>query len=252
MTGDVSSSRSDEEGRCSIVVAGAAGRMGRMAVEAITAAPDLSLVGTIGREDDFRATLEALRPEIVLDVTTPEVGADHLDWAIERGVHPIVGTTGMPSDRLARAKDAARAAKLGGIVAPNFALGAVLMIELAKRVAPFLDSVEIIEAHHPAKRDAPSGTAARTRQELQAIRGDESADVPIHSVRLPGYIASQEVIFGGAGERLSIRHDTLDRTCFAPGILLAARRVRTLDQLVFDLASLLFAEEERCASSSSS
>ncbi len=230
-----------------VAVAGAAGRMGQMTVAAIKSAGDLSLVAAIGRSDDLRSRLEEVRPDVLIDFTTPDVGADHLDWAIELGISPVVGTTGLPPQRLAASVARAREARLGGVIAPNFAVGAVLMMELAKRAAPHLDAIEIIEAHHPAKKDAPSGTAARTRAGLAMVLGRDADSIPIHSVRLPGFIASQEVILGGHGERLSIRHDTLDRTCFAPGILLAVRRARSLDHLVLDLAELLFEEEDRCA-----
>lgn len=221
-----------------VAVAGAGGRMGRMVCEAVPSTPGLTLVAEVGRGDDLRAALVSSRAKVLVDFTSPQAGADHLDLAIELGVHPVIGTTGIPRERLETAAARARERSLGGVVAPNFAIGAVLMIELARRAAPHLRAVEIIEAHHPRKLDAPSGTALRTRDQIQGALGPGS-EIPIHSVRLPGFVASQEVILGGEGERLSIRHDTLDRGCFAPGILLAVRRAPSLRELHFDLAPLL-------------
>ena len=232
------------ETRITVAVSGSAGRMGRMVVGAVDNTPDLQLVAAVDRDDDLAAILRDRRPQVLVDFTVPAVGADHLDLALELGIHPVVGTTGIPADRLDAAADRARSSGCGGVVAPNFAVGAVLMLELSRRAAPHLPSIEIIEAHHPDKLDAPSGTALRTRQGLEAAAGLPEGEIPIHSVRLPGFIASQEVILGGSGERLSIRHDTLDRGCFAPGILLAVRRAPSLGVLHRDLAPLLFDDAE--------
>lgn len=228
----------------SVAVAGSRGRMGRMISEALRAAPGFTLVAEVDREDDLRAALAASEARVLVDFTVPAVGADHLDLAIELGVHPVVGTTGIPRDRLDAAAERAREKRLGGVVAANFAIGAVLMIELARRAAQHLPAVEIIEAHHPAKLDAPSGTSLRTRERLREVVGS-LREIPIHSIRLPGYVATQEVILGGTGERLSIRHDTLDRSCFAPGILLAIRRAPTIEELLFDLAPLVLGRDAR-------
>lgn len=222
-----------------VAVAGAGGRMGGMVVTAVSSAPDLVVVAEVEAGDDLATTLAASEAQVLVDFTVPAVGGIHLETAIASGVHPVIGTTGIDPACLERATEGARERGIGGVVAPNFALGAVMMIELARRAAPHWDAVEILEAHHPAKQDAPSGTALRTREAIAGVRSD-SGEIPIHSVRLPGFVASQEIWFGGAGERLSIRHDTLDRTCFAPGILLAIRSAPTLRELVLDLAPLLF------------
>ena len=227
-----------------VAISGAAGHMGRMIVAAVEAVPDLSIVAALDRDDDLAAVLADRRPQVLIDFTVPAVGADHLDLALELGVHPVVGTTGIPADRLDGAAERARANGIGGVVAANFAVGAVLMMELSRRAAAHLGSIEIIEAHHPKKLDAPSGTSLRTRLGLAEAAGVPAEEIPIHSMRLPGFIASQEVILGGEGERLSVRHDTLDRSCFAPGILLACRKAPTLDRLFLDLAPLLFGEGE--------
>ena len=223
-----------------VLIVGAEGKMGRLAVETIESAPDFAVAGTVTRGDDLEATIDRAAPEIWIDMTSPEVGADHLDRALERGIHPVFGTTGIAADRLAAAVEVAIEKQLGGVIAPNFSLGACLMMELAETVAAHLPEVEILEAHHPQKKDAPSGTSLRTRARIAEARERSDAEIPIHSLRLPGFIASQEVIFGGVGERLSIRHDTLDRQCFAAGILLACRRVTELSSLVLELGALLF------------
>ena len=231
-----------------VLVVGAPGKMGRLAVETIAEAPDFELAGTAGRGEDLLALLDEVQPQIWIDMTTPEVGGDHLDLAVERGIHPVFGTTGIDRERLARAGGVAEERSLGGVIAPNFSLGACLLMELSEMVARQLPEVEIIEAHHPQKKDAPSGTSLRTRDRLLQNREGAAAapeSIPIHSVRLPGFLATQEVIFGGAGERLILRHETLDRRCFAAGILLACRRVSALPGLIFDLAPLLFGDSDR-------
>ena len=225
-----------------VAISGVRGRMGRMVREAVLASPDLALVAETDQGDDLAAALRSSGATVLVDFTTPEVGADHLDLALELGVHPVVGTTGIPRARLDDAVARARATGTGGVVAPNFALGAVLMMELSRRAAPHLPRIEIIESHHPAKLDAPSGTSLSTRERLLRATGG-ARPIPIHSVRLPGFVATQEVILGGTGERLVIRHDTIDRSCFAPGILLAVRRAPRLGALLLDLAPLLFPEE---------
>lgn len=221
-----------------VAIAGARGRMGRTARSAVASASDVELVAEIEREDDLAAVLRSSGARVLIDFTEPSVGARHLETAVELGVHPVIGTTGLDPTRLAAAAETAHERGLGGVVAPNFSVGAVLLMECVRRAGTFLDRVEIIEAHHPDKKDAPSGTALRTRDVLRSAL-PEDREVPIHSVRLPGFVASQEVLLGGTGERLSIRHDTIDRSCFEPGILLAVRRAPGLDEILFDLAPLL-------------
>ena len=212
--------------------------MGQTVVEAVRGAPDLQVVAEVDLGDSIPSAIEANRPEVVVDFTVPGAIADNLEHYLEHRVHPVVGTTGLSGDALDSARERSRELELGGLVAPNFALGAVLMMELAARAARYLGAVEITEYHHPAKLDAPSGTSLRTREKITNEQ-PESREIPIHSVRLPGFLASQEVFLGGEGERLTIRHDSLDRRCFMPGVLLAVRRVSGLKELVVGLEALL-------------
>lgn len=212
--------------------------MGSATVQAVAKAEGLALVGTVGRGQPLAAVLEELRPQVAVDFTEPAVVEQHLETLIEHQVCPVVGTTGLSDEARERLTLASRERQLGGLIAPNFAIGAVLMMQLAAQAARWLPDAEIVEAHHTAKKDAPSGTALLTRQRLQAASAVERA-IPIHSVRLPGYVASQQVIFGGAGERLTIAHDTIDRECFMPGVVLACRTVPSLSEIAFGLETLL-------------
>ncbi len=224
--------------RVRVLVIGAAGRMGRSVVEAVGAAPDLELAATVDPRDDLIAELRRSRAQVAVDFTTPQAVRTHLLALLEERVHPVIGTTGLPAELIAEARERSRRMRLGGVIAPNFALGAVLMIELARQAARYLPAAEIVEYHHAQKLDSPSGTSLRTRTALEeALPG--RPPVPIHSVRLPGFLAHQEVILGGEGERLSIRHDTLDRKCYMPGVLLAIRRVRDLREIAVGLEHLL-------------
>ena len=177
-----------------VALAGARGRMGRSIAPALREAPDLELVAEIERHDDLAAVLRRSEAGVLVDFTSPECGADHLEAALELGIHPVIGTTGLDRVRLDRALELSRRRRIGGVVAPNFALGAVLMIELARRAARHLPAIEIIEQHHPDKKDRPSGTALRTREVLAEVVG--RGEIPIRSVRLPGVVANQEVILG--------------------------------------------------------
>lgn len=224
-----------------VVVAGAGGRTGRPVCEAIRRAGDLSLVGTVGRGDDLAAVLRRTSPHVFVDFTLPECGAEHLHCALDLAVHPVVGTTGLDPERVQAACRKAEESGVGGVVAPNFSVGALLLLELARRAAPHLLEATIIEAHPPSKVDAPSGTALRTQELIAAERGADPREIPIHSIRSSGFVASQEVILGGAGERLTLRHDALDRGCYAPGVLLAIRSAPGLRRLIRDLTPLLLA-----------
>jgi 4-hydroxy-tetrahydrodipicolinate reductase len=223
----------------SIVVSGAAGRMGRTVCAAVEAAEDLELVGRA--DPDLNASLEKVleetRPEVVVDFTTPDSGFPNARLCLERDAHAVVGTTGITEDQLSQLHVLADRSRANCLVAPNFAIGAVLMMEAAKLVAPHMPDCEIVELHHEQKLDAPSGTAKRTAELIAAAGGRTAA--PIHSVRLPGLVAHQEVIFGGPGQTLVIRHDSLSRESFMPGVLLAIRRVGELDGLVVGLENLL-------------
>jgi 4-hydroxy-tetrahydrodipicolinate reductase len=203
-----------------VAVSGAAGRMGQTVCEAVEHADDMALVGRADLELGVAVGDVLGDADVVVDFTTPEVGLDNARACLEAGVHVVIGTTGFDLDGL---REAARGAGANAFVAPNFAIGAVLMMRFAAEAARHMEAAEIIEYHHPAKLDAPSGTAKRTAELMDG-------DVPIHSVRLPGIVADQEVIFGGEAQTLTIRHATTDRTSFMPGVLLAVRGVAELPE----------------------
>jgi 4-hydroxy-tetrahydrodipicolinate reductase len=240
-------------------VLGARGRMGTEVCRAVDAAEDLELVAMID-QGDWLSNASDAGAEVVVDFTTPDVVMDNLHWCIEQGLNVVVGTSGFTPQRLERVRGwLAHRPDLGVIIAPNFAVGAVLMMEFAARAARFFDSAEIIEQHHPLKVDAPSGTALSTAQqiaearaarrmagmpdatkdELPGARGAEVEGVRVHSVRAAGLVAHQEVLFGAAGETLTIRHDSYNRASFMPGVLLAVRSVMHRKGLTIGLASLL-------------
>ncbi len=214
-------------------------------------------IGADQRGGDLAAVLSASRAEVVVDFTNAAAGADHLLAAIAAGVSPVIGTTGFDEQALDDISDAATAASIGAFLAPNFAIGAVLQMQMAEMAAKHFDTVEVIELHHDQKIDAPSGTAMATARSiaraaggqmrdvetekfaLEGARGGNFAGVHIHSVRLPGLVAHQEVIFGGLGQTLTLRHDSISRTSFMPGVLLAVRAVRSLPGLVVGLENLL-------------
>jgi 4-hydroxy-tetrahydrodipicolinate reductase len=205
-----------------VAVSGAAGRMGQTVCDAVEAAEDMALVG---RADPLLDTdlIDVLGDaDVVVDFSTPDSALPNARHCIEAGVHCVMGTSGADFSEL----EGVGTANL--LVAPNFAIGAVLMMELAQRVAEYMPECEIIELHHDRKLDAPSGTAARTAELIRAAGGH--VHEPIHSVRLPGLVAHQEVIFGGPGQTLTIRHDSIDRESFMPGVLLAVRKVASLER----------------------
>lgn len=240
-----------------VAVFGAKGRMGAEVCRAVEAAADLELVAALDAEDDRTPALQA---DVVVDFTVPAVVMDNLAWCIEHGIHAVVGTTGFTEDRLQTLRDQLSARPGANIVvAPNFSIGAVLMMHFAEQAARFFESVEIIELHHPNKVDAPSGTAqatavriaeARAAAGLGAVpdatntglpgaRGAEVDGIHIHGVRLRGLIAHQEVMLGGPGETLTIRHDSMDRVGFMPGVLTAVRAVADLPGLTVGIDKLL-------------
>jgi 4-hydroxy-tetrahydrodipicolinate reductase len=205
-----------------VAVSGAAGRMGQTVCETVEAAEDMALVG---RADPLLDTslIDILGDaDVVVDFSTPDSALENARHCIEAGVHCVMGTTGADFSEL----EGLGTANL--FVAPNFAIGAVLMMEVAQQIAQHMPECEIVELHHERKVDAPSGTAARTAELIRAAGGN--VHEPIHSVRLPGLVAHQEVIFGGPGQTLSIRHDSLDRQSFMPGVLLAVRKVSSLER----------------------
>lgn len=225
-------------------VLGARGRMGSEVVKAVEAAADCQLVAALDQGDSLDA-LVASGAEVVVDFTTPDVVMGNLEFLIKNNIHAVVGTTGFNDEKLTQLTSLLSASKSGVLIAPNFAIGAILMMDFAERAAKYFESVEIVELHHPNKVDAPSGTAARTAKLVAAARksagladapdatsdsldGARGADVdgiPVHSIRLRGLVAHQEVLFGGLGETLSIRHDSIDRAGFMPGVLLGVREI---------------------------
>jgi 4-hydroxy-tetrahydrodipicolinate reductase len=209
-----------------VAVAGAAGRMGQTVCAAVEGAVDMELVA---RADPALGTSvsEALRssPDVLVDFSTPSTALDNARLAVQSGVHVVIGTTGFDTGAL----DSLRGAGANVFVAPNFAIGAVLMMRFAAEAARHLARAEIIELHHDRKLDAPSGTAKLTAARMHEAAPDQG-EVPIHSVRLPGLVAHQEVIFGDVGQTLTIRHDSVDRESFMPGVLLAIRQVGQLTE----------------------
>jgi 4-hydroxy-tetrahydrodipicolinate reductase len=254
-------------------VIGAAGRMGSEVCRAVDGEDDLELVAAVdpggagqplgdvagvGGDLAVAAELDALTAagvEVAVDFTHPDAVAGNLRWLLEHGIHAVVGTTGLDDEELASLREVAAGADANAFLAPNFAIGAVLMMQLAQQAVRHLPHVEIIELHHDGKADAPSGTALRTADLLAQARdeapepvlgethaGARGADrhgIRVHAVRLPGLVAHQEVILGGQGQTLTIRHDSVDRSSFMPGVLLAVRRVDGLDGLVVGLEELL-------------
>ena len=242
-----------------VAVLGAKGRMGAETVKAISAAPEFQLVAQIDIGDSIDQ-LTSSGAEVVVDFTHPDSVMKNLEFAINNGIHVVVGTTGFDDAKLNLVKSwLEKNPTVGAVIAPNFGLGAVLMMQFAAKAARYFESVEIVELHHPEKADAPSGTAARTAElitesrklanrpampdktssGLQGARGAKVGDVPVHSVRLRGLVAHQEVLLGDQGETLSIRHDSIDRSGFMPGVLLAAREVVKKPGLTFGLEHLM-------------
>ena len=233
-----------------VAVSGARGRVGREIVAALEADPGFECVAAVDVDDDLGAALSGASAQVLVDFSVPTAAAGNALTAIGQRVRPLVGTTGIGDAAVTTLRGRCEAAGLGGGVIPNFALGAALLMWLAELCAGHFESCEIIESHHPTKLDAPSGTAARTA-ELIAAQG-ALARPTIHSVRLPGLVAHQEVIFGDVGQTLTIRHDSLSRESFMPGVLLAVRRVASLEQpLTVGLEKLLWPTNDAKAASRS-
>ncbi len=251
-----------------VVVQGALGRMGREVVKALCHEPEMQVVGAVElhvSEDylslpdsygtvPFSSNLDYIitscQPDVLVDFTTAQATMPTVHIATKQGVNLVIGTTGLSADDLSEIDRLATAHQVGAVVAPNFALGAVLMIHLAKVAAKYLDYAEIIELHHHQKADAPSGTALATAKAMATARGkpfchpsgnrgEQVEGITIHSVRLPGLLAHQEVLLGGAGQTLSIRHDTTSRECYMPGTILAIKQVVNHKGLVYGLDTLL-------------
>jgi 4-hydroxy-tetrahydrodipicolinate reductase len=218
-----------------VAVAGAAGKMGATVCKAVEAAEGLELSG---RADPALGTElgEVLgEADVLVDFTVPGTALENVRACLEAGVHAVVGTTGFDLDA---AREAAEASRANCFVAPNFAIGAVLLMEVSQTIAKHMPECEIVELHHDRKLDAPSGTAKRTQELIDAAGGN--VHQPIHSIRLPGLVAHQEVIFGGIGQTLAVRHDSIDRSSFMPGVVLACRKVAELpDRFTVGLEKLL-------------
>lgn len=261
-----------------VVVAGALGKMGLESCKAVANADGMQLVGAvdtreignsigsfIGNPDidvkisgDIKQVFTDTQPDVLVDFTRPGVVQENMEIALDYGVRPVVGTTGLSVEEINRFRDIASEKKIGTLLVPNFAIGALLMIKFASEAAKYLPHVEIIELHHDQKIDAPSGTALKTAEAITAVRGNMSQGMAgefekvegarggnfegmrIHSVRLPGMVAHQEVIFGGVGQTLSIRHDSISRESFMPGLIIAVRKVMALENMVYGLENLLF------------
>jgi 4-hydroxy-tetrahydrodipicolinate reductase len=240
-----------------VAVFGAQGRMGSQVIAAVTAAPDLELYAAIDADDPIELAVGA---DIAVDFTLPSVVMGHIQWCVERGIAIVVGTTGFDEAKYAQVQswvDASLDARV--LIASNFSVAAVLMMRFAAQAAPYFESVEVVELHHPRKLDAPSGTAVTTAKaitaardaantdpmpdatatELDGARGTTVGDVHVHSVRLAGLFAHQEVLLGNPGELLTIRDDSFDRSSYMPGVLLAVRRVQALPGLTLGIDSLL-------------
>jgi 4-hydroxy-tetrahydrodipicolinate reductase len=237
-------------------VLGAKGRMGATVCEAISNSQDCELVAALDLGDEL-SVLISNGAQVVVDFTTPDSVEANLKFLAENNIHAVVGTTGFDAKKLSEVEKQFATGSANVVIAPNFGLAAVLMMQFAAKAAPHFESVEIIELHHPRKADAPSGTARRTAEMiadaragmeampdstsdvLPGARGANVSGIPVHSIRLQGLVAHQEVVFGGPGESLTIRHDSYDRESFMPGVLLAVRKVSQSPGLTYGLEHLL-------------
>ncbi|MCB0941706.1 MAG: 4-hydroxy-tetrahydrodipicolinate reductase [Mycolicibacterium sp.] len=238
-------------------VLGARGKVGTTMCAAVRNADDMTLSAEVDAGDSLAMFTDS-DTEIVIDFTHPDVVMNSLEFLIDNGIHAVVGTTGFTDERIAKVESwLAAKPGTGVLIAPNFAIGAVLSMYFAQKAAPYFESVEVIELHHPHKADAPSGTSTRTAKliaearkglppnpdatstGLPGARGADVDGIPVHSVRLTGLVAHQEVLFGTEGETLTIRHDSLDRTSFVPGVLLAVREIAKRPGLTIGIEPLL-------------
>lgn len=239
-----------------VLINGAQGKMGQLATKAIQACGDFQLVGELSRHDSLKAAILAKHPHIVLDLTSADCVYENSLTIIQEGVSPVIGTSGLLTEQIDTLNELCSKQQLGGMIIPNFSIAATLMMHFSTLASRFLPEVEIIESHHQQKLDAPSGTALKTAEMIAAARqhpkhqlplkellpgarGGNYHDVPIHSIRLPGILARQQVIFGQLGETLTITHDSIDRQSFMPGVILACQKVRTLKKLYYGLEHLL-------------
>ena len=239
-----------------VIVNGAHGRMGLETVKAIHEDPQFELVGTATRGDVLSDIIRHTKADVVVDFTTPEVVYDNVKTILAAKARPVVGTTGLPLQSIHALQEMAAKEKIGGIIAPNFSMAAVLMMKYAKDAARYFSNVEIIEWHHEKKLDAPSGTAVKTaemiaesfskkptpreeKESLKGARGGEYEGIHLHSIRLPGLLAHQEVLFGDTGETLSLRYDSIHRNAYMPGVCFACKKVMDLQTFAYGLNELL-------------
>ncbi|QBO37055.1 4-hydroxy-tetrahydrodipicolinate reductase [Periweissella cryptocerci] len=232
----------------SVIVAGFRGKMGRQVVELINTSPGLKLVGGYDPKavasDLYQtvytdlANIPANAADVWVDFSTPTTVFENVVGALNKDMRPVIGTTGLTANEIEQLSALASEHQIGGLLVPNFSLSAVVMIMLAKQAVKFFPDVEIIELHNAKKVDAPSGTAKYTATQLEN-ESPATSEVPIHSVRLPGYVAHQEVLFGGTGEALTIRQDSFDRTSFMPGVQLGIQKVMTSNEFVIGLENLI-------------
>ena len=239
-----------------VIVNGAFGKLGEIACLAVEGQQGFELVGKLGRKDDLEKQIISSDAHIVIDVTRADVAYQNTRTIIENNAHPVIGTSGLVHSEIKELSELCLTKRLGGIVVPNFSIGAVLMMKFAAQAAQYFTEVEIIEAHHQNKLDAPSGTAMKTadaiaqnrkhkknvlslKEVVTGARGGEYQNVNIHSLRLPGILAKQDVIFGSTGETLTLTHNSIERSAFIPGIILACQKVRGLHQLEYGLETLL-------------
>lgn len=239
-----------------VLINGANGKMGQQTSKALSESNQFKIVGQTGRNDDLAKEIKTSNANVVVDFTTAAVAYQNAKIIIEAGARPVIGTTGFMSEQIQELSQLCQQKKLGAIIAPNFSIGAVLMMQYSREIAKHFPHVEIIELHHDQKADAPSGTAIKTAEMIAEVRtnvaakviekelipgarGGKKHNVHIHSIRLPGLVAHQEVIFGGVGETLTLRHDTISREAFMPGVLLACKKVLELDHLVYGLEHIL-------------
>jgi 4-hydroxy-tetrahydrodipicolinate reductase len=239
-----------------VLVNGAQGKMGQETVKALTATSEFNVVGVTGKNDNLAAAICDTQAHVVVDFTVAGAGYEIAKTIIANNAHPVIGTSGFTQQQIDDLTQRCATKQLGGIIVPNFSLGAVLMMKYAQDCVRYFPHVEIIELHHDRKADAPSGTAMKTadmlaekrtppiakvneKELLPGARGAVKQDIHIHSIRLPGLIAHQEIIFGTLGETFTLRHDTFQREAFMPGVLLACEKVLTLKQLVHGLEHVL-------------
>lgn len=240
-----------------VLVNGAHGKMGLCVVAAVAQDPALTLVASCDRQDDLAACIASSQADVVVDFTSAECAFQNTRVILAAKARPIIGSSGLTAVQVEQLQRMAKEHQLGGVIAPNFSIGAIMMMQFAKQAAAQFANVEIIEYHHNHKKDAPSGTATKTAEMLadvinkterydateienaQGARGGRVNDIPVHSVRLPGLLAHQAVIFGSLGETLTIKHDSINRECFMPGVCLACKKSMDLDELVYGLEHIL-------------